>query len=231
MNNVLRNSTPYKSWLALTSARSLFRELRASATAHGAEPHCPTWWLQWNEQRWLSVSSPIHNRSWALISKAEITKPLQRLSTWIISVFKADSLRKSSLVQRGGSGSSNCWRKGRCRQIYQLSLWASYTSSAPCSPHCRACTPQWSPSPGDALNPHALAQQLILPVFNIFEQSEVLMHNEWDHREPSHSAAHILGVLLNISSLSLGLQRKCPVFNFSDSVTIIQPLCCTVGKC
>lgn len=33
MNNVLRNSTPYKSWLVLASASSLFRELRAQLRA------------------------------------------------------------------------------------------------------------------------------------------------------------------------------------------------------
>lgn len=150
LNNVLRNSTPFKSGLVLTSASSLFRDWRASATTHGAESQCPTWWLQWNQQCWLSVSSHTHkvSRSWALITKAEITKPLQRLSTWIVSVFKADSLRKSSLVQPGGSGTSNCWGNEMQTDVSALALWASYTSSAPCTPHCRACAPQCSPSPG-----------------------------------------------------------------------------------
>lgn len=166
MNNVFRNSTPCKSQFVLTSASSLFRELRASAITHGAEPHCPTWWLQGNQQYWLRVSSHTHNvsRSSALITKAEITKPLQRLSTWIISVFKADSLRMSSLVQRGGSGRSNCWGKKRCRQIYQL-LHCEHPTH-PVHPVPLTCrTHSGLPLLGDALKPHTSAQQLILPIF------------------------------------------------------------------
>lgn len=152
---------------------------------------------------WLSVSSHIHNvsRSWALITRAEITKPLQRVSTWIMSVFKADNLRKSSLVQRGGSGSSYCWGKERCRQIYQLLHFGHPTH--PVHPVPLAAEP--APHSGlplrvDALKPHTLAQQITLPVCNISEQSEILVHSEWEHREPSHSAAHIRSFQHFISS-------------------------------
>lgn len=88
---------------------------------------------------------------------------LAEISTWILSLFKAGSLRKSSAVQRGGSGSSNCWGNKRCRQIYQLLHFEH--PAHPMHPDYRACTPQWSPSPGGALKPHSLAQQLILPGF------------------------------------------------------------------
>lgn len=70
-------------------------------------------------------------------------------------------------LQSNWTGSSNCWGNKRCRQIYQLLHFEHPTDPVHPVPLTAGPVPHSGlPLLGDALKPHTLAQQLILPVLS-----------------------------------------------------------------